>query len=281
MALLLGPQYTSSVFADLTLAGIISSNGLLGNAVCVFDAADSASYSGSGQNYNDTSGNANNLYLGAGSGSEASDPTFVGTAGGLSSGEYFSHDGGDFCRLQAGANPTAINAIHKNNAVFTVFGVAWLPTGGGSSTNPLFGTEGGSVTGGFFHSMTNGSGTHSFLVRNSGGNALAVTSDASVALNQWNAFAVSIDEATGAGGGFLWKNGAYDQVGSSDTFNATYSSPVATDAPYVLELGARGNGSLPLVNTSRIACAAIFNAALSKAQLDAIWSDLNGARAYI
>lgn len=81
------------------------------------DAGDTASYSGSGQQWLDVSGNASHFYRGAGSGSEGSDPTFVGPAGNNTA--YFSVDGGDNFTLVP-ANPAWVNNMCGASAAFTL-----------------------------------------------------------------------------------------------------------------------------------------------------------------
>ena len=78
--------------------------------LCV-DAGDISSYDGSSQTWTDRAA-GNNLFRGTTSGSEAENPTFVGTAGTPTA--YFSFDGGDY--FISSTSPTYANGWSKTTA---------------------------------------------------------------------------------------------------------------------------------------------------------------------
>ena len=102
---------------------------------------------------------------------------------------------------------------------------------------------------------------------------LTKLSDAVMGVDAWHLFGVSIDEATGAGGGFLFKDGDYDQVGSADTFDATYTSPSASNATYTLEIGATEQGNRKLASGSRVAGVMVWEGGIiTKANMVTLWN---------
>jgi hypothetical protein len=109
---------------NLSLSTAISKAGLnTGLKVCL-DAGASSSYSGSGQIWNDLSGNGHHFYLGSSSAVVSSEPVFQGTAGGLSKNEcfYSGFQGRGFTLTES--NPAWVAALHKDNAKFTI--CTWL-----------------------------------------------------------------------------------------------------------------------------------------------------------
>jgi hypothetical protein len=216
-----------------TMIAAVQDLGLTSGLKPCLDASDINSYSGSGQVWSDTSGGAYHFNRGTGSGSDSADPTFNGTAGRQSSAEYWSFDGGDFFRL-AQANPTWVNNLHKNNALWAFAGwmyVASLP----ASAAGLFGTNEGDnfQVGAAAFVRTDGT-LRVGVTKGTSGSALLVTSAATVNTNAWNFLAGQIDEA--AGTGILQVNGTQESITS------TYTSPSSSAAAHTLELGSVGNG---------------------------------------
>ena len=265
--------FGASAAVDLSLYGAITANGLTGNLQLCLDAGDVSSYTGSGQSWLDRSGNGYDFYRGAGSGSEASDPTFNGTAGALTSSEYFSVDGGDWFTYDS-ANETWMQNLHKDNAAYTILAI--LYPGAVNSYQDICGTGASSAETGFDLAINGSAKFYLEVDRSSAGSpAITKTSDSSLSATTWQFLAVSLNEATGLGGGFLWRNGAYLQVGGADTFNSTYTSPSTGSAAGTFQIGARGGTqATPLLNGSRIAGFAAWSTALTKAQLDSIYSQL-------
>lgn len=253
------------------LIDAINAAGLASGLVVCLDAGDAASYT-SGQSWLDLSGNGFDFFLGASSTAGTDDPTFNGNAGGLSLADYFGFDGGDFLRYDS-ANETQMDAIHKDSAQWAAFAIVDVPTGMNSflcgdnaGDGNKVGFDWGIVTGPKQQvSVTFGTGT-----------ALSKTADnnMSVAVHM---VGVSIDEPTGAGGGFFWIDGAPDQVGSADTFTSTYTTPSTATATHTLEVGSAGNGTLPLTNTTKLYAFALWQGVvISDANFDTLYSLLKG-----
>lgn len=104
----------------------ISALGLTSNLKLCLDASDRASYPGSGTKWLDTSGGGYDFDFGDGS-TSSTYPTFNGTAGGLSSSEYFSLDGGDFFTYDS-ANESWMKSLHKSGQAVSVMAVVRIPS---------------------------------------------------------------------------------------------------------------------------------------------------------
>ncbi len=268
------PGFLQSAGNDTSLHGIIASFGLASGLVFAVDAGSAASYDGTSQTFSDQSAAGNDFFLGVDGTSDATDPTFNGTAGGLSSSEYFSVDGGDSFRL-ASTNPAAVENIHQDGAQWCAL-VGFRTAAGVTTRQDLIGTYGNSNSGFSFYIQ---SSDMRLFVYNSGGAAANFKISDGSALSGSTDYmgAVSVDEPTGAGGGFFWLNGAYAQVSSSDTWTATYSSPDTGNAAYTLELFSRGNGINRFSSGARFYFAALWQGVvISKANLDAIRTEING-----
>ena len=95
------------------------------NLVAFWDAADIGSWSGSGTWNNlvtspadGAAQSAYDLQLGSTSGSDANDPTFVGTPGGLSSSEFWSLS--DTTGFELPSNTTFTSTMHRSDSVWTL-----------------------------------------------------------------------------------------------------------------------------------------------------------------
>lgn len=113
-----------TAYATAAVCGAID-----GLKVCI-DAGDALSYPGSGQTVTNRAGSPT-FQFGPTSGSEASDPAFVGTAGRASSGEYFNYT---FAEDDVIGNASAVSEtwhdnFHKENATFSsLFWGYWTST---------------------------------------------------------------------------------------------------------------------------------------------------------
>ena len=253
--------------SGVTLFTVIQNVGLTANLEVALDAGDATSYT-SGQSWKDLSGNGIDFFRGTDGTAEASDPTFNGSPGKLTLNEYWSFDGGDQFRYDS-ANETWMQNMHKNSALFTLLTFVYL---GSTSNQGIMGTGTGSADVGIEY-RTKAAEEQELRIFAGGSTSITKRTDAAVSTGAFHMLALSIDEATGAGGGFFYKDGAYDQVGAADTFDATYTAPSAASATYTLELGSRGNTSQNLTSGSRMACFAAWEGtALTKANLDDIWS---------
>lgn len=257
---------------NLSLWDAINQSGLASGLVYCWDIGDTGAYSGSGQTITDQSGNGNHFFLGATSGSEASDPTFTGSAGDKRASTYLSYDGGDYNRL-AVSNPTAINSLHKDNAKFVALFL--VRTAASFAANPsLCGTLAGTGSNIGIHFFLDTSGKPRFLVGNGDGTVeITVTGDSGLSASTIYALAVSFDEAVGAGGGYFWANGNFLQVSAANTWTSTIASPSASAATYTYEIGAGGNASQIVDSGTRILGSALWSTTIpSKANLDTLYT---------
>ena len=237
----------------------LTSLGLTSGLQLCLDAGDAASYT-SGQVWTDRSGNGYNFNRGSGSGSDAADPTFNGAAGGDSSSEYWSFDGSDYFTLGQ-ANPTWVNNIHKNNAAATL--ACWLyPTGAGI----LMGDY--STTAPMFEFYITSASKLSFYVNDGtagpSGDVVELHMSASIPLNQWVFAAISIDEAAGS---FILQTNA-----TQETLSATYNGPSSSNANNIVKICADGDAVNAVPSGTRLNGYMAWNAALSGADLNAIYA---------
>jgi hypothetical protein len=230
------------------LIDLLIDMGLTNNLELCLDAADSSSYSGSGQTWNDVSGNGHNFFRGSTSSSQSSDPTFNGSAGGRSSSEYWSFDGGDFFKYST-TNEDWMNRLHKNNATFTL--ICWIYLKDSTVNQHLFidfdnvDTDVGMQVSIAFEQNQIG-----FFVANSGtvytngssSEGLFLTEDA------WNFVGISVDEA---GGSLLWHVN-----GSGGSESVTYTNPSTSNASDTVTIS--GDESIFLTSGTRIAQYAIW-----------------------
>lgn len=264
-----GVSYSSlfDILTDLSLT--------TGLKLCL-DAGDASSYT-SGQQWLDTSGGGYDMDFGSSASAASDDPTFNGVAGGLSSAEYMSFDGGDYFEYET-TNATWMNNIHKNNTKFTFFAFVFVVLD--AVDDIIMGTDnggGGGNTG--FHWDIQGNETVVLSIQASGSQVLNLTANAgdTVITGGWHAVALSFDEATGVGGAFHWLDGSYNQVSASDTWDATLNSPSTGSASATLNLAASGSGVFPFSNGWRFAqLAAWEGTVLTKTNLDAIWGEVRG-----
>jgi hypothetical protein len=239
---------------------VVRSLGLTDGLKLCLDAGDAASYA-SGQSWLDLSGNGYDFFRGADGSATASDPTFNGTAGRLSGGEYLSFDGGDYFTYDS-ANETWMHALHKDNALFS--SVQWVYSASPTSNNKLWGTRGASGNTGCV--LTLGTSNLNFIVQNAGAGVLSQSTAGLPSANAWHFVAMSLDEAAGANGLKLVLDGAVSSLTS------TYSSPAAGNASFTLQIGAGGNSNAPVANNTRIAMHLMWQGvALTVEQLAALY----------
>jgi hypothetical protein len=216
--------------------------GLASGLKLCLDAGDANSYT-SGQKWLDVSGNGYDFFLGASGSASSDDPTFNGSAGGLSSAEYFSFDGGDFLDYDT-SNETWMENLHKDNAKFTVATWWYVIDVPGGSANCLFSTHNGNSLLGVDVRL---SASEVFsVVSGNGSVGTTISADHAGNIGAWNFFAVSIDEAAGATGAVFCTNGAIS------TKDATYTSPSASASTQAFTIGRRNGTSFILLDGSRI-----------------------------
>jgi hypothetical protein len=240
---------------------------LLGSLALCLDAGDSASYSGSGQTWTDLSPSGANFNRGSGSGSDSADPTFNGTAGGASSAEYWSFDGGDY--FTPAGSPTFDDGWHKNNATWTIAAAFWKPTTLSGAALSIFSNENvASMSGIGVVFLANTSQQIGLVVCNGSGSSYAFSgnpsSGATLKNAAWNFVSVSINEASSSGGN-------WNTNGVAANFNPTYTSPSASNPSQSPSIFAYGNNNFPAQSTCRLGWIAAWSAALSAAQLAALY----------
>jgi hypothetical protein len=252
-----------------TMIAGIQDVGLTSGLKLCLDAGDINSYSGTGQSWLDTSGNGYDFFRGATGASQSSDPTFNGTAGGESSAEYFSFDGGDYLTL-AQANPTWVNNLHKNNATFTVIFVIRLTSFGGGSIGPgLMGDYKGDGTPSFDCHVTTAGKLGLEVVRSPTAFAIQTTSTAAMSTNAWTFLGISVNEPAGTG--------IFQINGTQENFTSTYSSPSSSNAGVTLKLGDYGDTLEPMTSGGRMALAAAWEGvSLSTTQMTALFENVRG-----
>lgn len=228
------------------------------------DAGDPTSYDGSSQTWKDLSGGGYDFYRGSGSGSDAADPTFSGTAGRESSGEYFSSDGGDYFTL-AQSNPTWVNDLHKDNAIFTLACWFYSPNVATGITEGLFGdTDFGSASAGmYFGAGVIKDGDIGIEVAKGAGSDGATTT-ATISSATWTFLAVSLNETTAS---LIFQINA-----TQETKSFSYSSPLSSAAPYAAKIGDIGDASRPIRNGGRLQSSLAWGGtALSTTQLSSLF----------
>ena len=193
---------------------IITNLGLTTNLKLCFDASDSNSYDPVVQTdkWLDTSGNGYDFFRGSGTGGDAADPTFNGTTGGLSASEYWSFDGGDYFTYDT-TNEAWMETLHQDNAILTAVG--WVQVGALGGNASLFGTTGTLTTGTGCFFRKGGTNFLNFQVRNAGVSVALLTTVQSISEDVWTFVAVSLTEATGAGGAFMAVNDTFESFTST------------------------------------------------------------------
>lgn len=200
----------------------------------------------------DLSGNGNDFWVGAGSGSEATDPAYNGTKGALSKNEYFGLDGGDYLTIKS--MPAALETFHKDGAVFTIAGWFYSVSGGGQHYVGSRASSSGSVG----CSLLTGAGIEQIRL-NTGASGMNVGLGTPTH-NSWNFIAASLDEATGT---LTWMFN--DTSFSGGPF--TYATPSASDVGTWV-IGMNRVSGQPMLTGSRIGPQWAWSRALSLAEME-------------
>ncbi len=248
------------------LKEIIDGLGLSTGLKLCLDAGDSSSYT-SGQSWLDLSGNGYDFFRGGGSGAEASDPTFNGSAGGLSSAEFWSFDGADYFAYDQAGNETWMEQIHKNGGVCTI--VCLINPAIVATSQGIVGTHTNSTTVGFDLRLTSG-GTPQFVVANGAGNVNDTPVTGNLSAGAWHFVAISYDESVGAGG-IKW-----NVDGTPDTDDATVASPSAAAARAKMSIGSFGGAFSPLLNGSKLGGLMMWDSALAAGSLASLYAATRG-----
>ena len=253
-----------------TLYQIINGLGLTTNLKLCLDAGDAASYDPAVQNtkWLDTSGNGFDFFRGTSTGGDSAEPTFNGSAGGLSSNEYFSFDGADYFTYDT-TTEAWMNTLHKDGAICTILAIFYPAS---SAVQRIFATRSASGTGSqgivFGKSVT----TNLTLFNSfNATTASSVTSTTAQNVSSWNVFSVAIDE-NGT------NRAVFNTNGTSET-NTTYSytSPSASNITGTPKIGAFTDLNIPVSTGSRLACLAIWEGtALTATNLTDLYNGIKG-----
>jgi len=244
-----------------SLLGILTTLGLLTNLKLCLDAGDLASYPGSGQTWADTSGSGNDFFLGLLSGADAADPTFNGVAGDLLQTTYWSFDGADsFIEASAGMNfaSTWSAAADQHSGLFVFWPAALI-----GSTIGMFEADGTDR----FQINLSASETLNLVHSGVFGGAGKFSSNAYTAA-AWNFAGFSVDEDAGVNGSFLQLGSTVTTFGGANLGGGTNSGA----GPYQIADGS-GVGAFPV--SWRLGMVAIFNAALTTAQMQQVYDAIN------
>lgn len=260
--------------------------------VAYWDASATASFPGSGQTFAnliaspaDSSAQADYDYtLGDSSANVSKDPIFV--LDDVRS--YFTFDNAGSLQLlfsRLGTVTSFFRTMHKSGSKFTI--ELWMRWAGTEGVNiaPLFDTgtsdQGGSdmSRGVMYADLGNAHADrgHSIRVKRdaSAATALSKKADAAISSGVVHMLACSID-GTGAASSFLYKDGAYDPVAASNTFDGTFATPGTLDSINPPRLGCRGDGLGYVGANVRLYLVRLYNRNLSKAELDANYDGARG-----
>lgn len=258
----------------MNLYEILQGLGLTANLKVCIDVADADCYSGSGQNINDLSGTGTHFFRGTTSGSEGSDPTFNGSAGGNSADEYFSYDGGDqtYCQLSV---QSWMSAMHQNNAVYSLLAVFFIPTGFDGLSTPCNLITTGNVGIQFRVSNTGGKfPVNSLQIRvgdGTMGNELSQFLDGIPVANAWNCYGLGFTESSGNITYARHTPGGFGYTDYAAGF--TYPSPSASAASNAVRLMETAPANC------RLAMAAIWQGThINAAQFASITSAIDAMR---
>jgi hypothetical protein len=213
----------------------------------------------------ETAPGAFDFYRGDDGTAQAADPTFNGTVGNKSSSEYWSFDGGDYLGRVSG-----IVDYHKDGKAWTC--AAWLYIGSSATWDIMSNMDLYTNSNGISFGLL--SGALRVRVGDSTSTAvLNVSADSTTSTSAWHFVAVSIDDD---GTGFFFEDGAYKQVSSSNTFDATYISPTASGNSYGMNLFSHGNQDSPAPSGSRLAGCWLWGSALSFDQINSLYDMTKG-----
>jgi hypothetical protein len=256
-----------------------TTEGLPSSLVFHLDLGHLDSYGGSGQTLanrvaspaDGESQTAYDHHFGDDGTSDTTDPTFTGTAGALDTNVYASVDGGDYFDI-VGSLTTFLNSMHKDSALFTI--VMLYRSASSLGQDYLFSTDDNtSGTGITFRQRNNG--WLQFWVGNNNTNSVLNVSSSgiTIATSSIQMVAISVDEASGSGASLFYVK---DSGGTktTDTFDATYSSPSSSAADGCTILATPDHAGIATSGVRLFDCMA-FNTALTESDLDDVYDMLS------
>lgn len=245
-------------FKRMTLIEILTRQGLTGNLKLCLDAADSVSLPASSTKWLDRSGGGYDFFRGTTAGAEATDPTINGSAGGRSSNEYLSFDGGDYLLYDTTSEAWMSN-IHKSTCKFTA--IMWIYVTG-TAIQRLLGNRSATTHVGFSVAINI---DPEFAVSNGSANVINQGSGLTVPLNTWFQLAVSYDAVTPT----LFMRLNNTNAGLSTTPGAAHSAANATNN---FQIGAVVGATDPIDAGGRMAMLAMWEGvALTTTQISAVY----------
>lgn len=244
-----------------SLRSIIDRLGLQSGLTLCLDAGDANSYV-SGQTWLDTSAaGGTGFFLGVDGAADATDPTFAGTPGGLSSAERFSCDGGDSFR--ATSQTAFLNSFHQSGAAGTL--LVWIfPTNAGQFS--VFGSsQNNNANIGVFFTANTTSGAMAAIVHNGSGSPAynQTSSSRGVVASQWQMLTYIVNQPASAG--YVICDNRVSAVAA-----AAYTTPSAAAATYAMEIGASGNGGSRVANGTLFGMVAGWSRAVNTADIQAL-----------
>jgi hypothetical protein len=262
---LLGADPSLGFFNDIQVADLTD-----GLQQCL-DAGAASSYDGSAQSWLDLTGNGYDYFLGVDGSATTTDPTFNGSAGGLSSSEYFSFDGGDEIRYDT-SNETWMSNYHKADGQGTI--IFWLYVIAGGGQQHCWSTGQGGAAEGFYITLTDAEKMYIQCVNGSIADQDSQVADTAANVNAWNFLAWSFDES--ATTAFFYQNGAINQAGGADTFTWSFGAP-GTGAGQVARIGRSTSGTNTMDNGTRLGGMMFWEGVnLTEANLDTLWAAQRG-----
>jgi len=260
-----GGSALPNFFNDIENAGLTS-----GLQLCL-DAGAAASYDGTAQSWLDLTGNGYDYFLGVDGSSSSDDPSFNGSAGGLSSSEYFSFDGGDEMRYDT-SNEAWMSNYHQADGEGTI--IFWLYAVAAAGSQTCWATGQGGSHEGFYLTLDANEKMYIQCVNGSIADQDLQNADDAVNTNAWNFLAWSFDES--ATTAFFYQNGAINQVSSADTFTWSFASP-GTGAGQVARIGISTHGQNRFVSGTRLGGMMFWEGVnLTEANLDTLWAAQRG-----
>lgn len=221
------------------------------------DAGQSGSYS-SGQSWLDLTSNGFDFFLGETGTASTDDPTFNGVAGGKSSSEYFSLDGGDHFQMDANDLGSIMREIGRSGQGFTI--EAWYYHKTTSGVEYLMSTsDGGAADDGFGLEVGRTADKMTLILQPA--NSVTAANTTALTNNTWHQ--IGIQGTSDAVAGNFILNGATD--GSWTLNNSGWTAGDSTNKMRISSSG-RAVGS-QLLNGTRIAIIRIYDRVLSASEL--------------
>lgn len=252
-----------------SLKSIIDDLGLTTNLKLCLDAGDIASYNPAVQTarWLDTSGNENHFFRGSSTTGDSNEPIFNGTAGGLSSNEYWSFDSSLRYFIYDGPVQPWMQNISRDNAKFSCFYIVDLPS---TQEQTIFCTK------------------NSSTVAAAGSRLSARSTDAQLFLNIANGTAGAFEVLSGVSGGFMGFHAVGLTLDEAATYSITlnesvkvnsssaaYANPSTSGESVMTLCSANTGGSLRFASGAKFYCFAMWEGStLTTSNLIAIYNGI-------